>query len=103
MKKFLCTVVLVAGLTTLGQMRVTPQPFVVPQKPATTNKVDFAPELEAATAGLKQRFDSGKTSETEMLEALEEVNRLIANMRWTAIASRLPGFICSMRIFTPMD
>jgi thiol-disulfide isomerase/thioredoxin len=78
MKKLLVTGVLAAGLTALGQSRFTPQPFVIPQKPATTNKVDFARELEAVTARLKQQFDSGKTSETEMLRTLGDVNDLIA-------------------------
>jgi thiol-disulfide isomerase/thioredoxin len=78
MKKLLVTGVLVAGLTALGQSRFTPQQFVIPQKPATTNKVDLAPELEAVTARLKQQFDSGKTSETEMLSTLGDVNGLIS-------------------------
>jgi len=78
MKKILIAGMLAAGLIVLGQVRFTPQPIVIPQKPATTNKVDFAPELEAVTASLKQQFDSGKTSETEWLRALGDVNHLIS-------------------------
>ena len=47
-------------------------------KSATTNKIDFSPELEAVTASLKQKFDTGRTSETAMLGALGEVNDLIS-------------------------
>jgi thiol-disulfide isomerase/thioredoxin len=78
MKKLLFTGLLAAGLTALGQSLFTPQQFVIPQKSATTNKVDFTPELDAVTARLKQQFDSGKTSETEMLGTLGDINGLIA-------------------------
>ena len=77
MKKLLFAGMLAAGLTALN-----PSPSFAqqapPQKTATTNKVDFAPELEAMTAKVKQQFDSGKTSEPELRQTLAEVNALIA-------------------------
>jgi thiol-disulfide isomerase/thioredoxin len=78
MKKLLFASMLAAGLTAWGQSSFTPQPIVIAHKPATTNKIDFGPELEAVTASWKQQFDSGKTSEADLRATLEEVNRLIA-------------------------
>jgi thiol-disulfide isomerase/thioredoxin len=40
-------------------------------------KIDFSPELNDATAKLKEKFDAGKTSETDLAENLQSITALI--------------------------
>jgi thiol-disulfide isomerase/thioredoxin len=43
----------------------------------TTNKTDFASEVTAATARLKEKFDAGKTTESDLAGNLKDINALI--------------------------
>lgn len=72
---------LMSGLIlVLHQNIVTAQTNRPPPAPAkvSTNKVDFAPELDAATANLKATFDSGTTNAVEFKKNLVSINALIA-------------------------
>lgn len=43
----------------------------------TTNKTEFAAEVTAATAQLKEKFDAGKTTQNDLAENLKDINALI--------------------------
>jgi thiol-disulfide isomerase/thioredoxin len=79
MKKFLFLALVGFALTGFGQSDSTP-PTEVQTTTAKTapSKVDFAPELEAVTAQLKQKFDAGKTSAADLAPNLQAINALIA-------------------------
>jgi len=55
----------------------SPEPVRTPAKVASNN-VDFAPELDAATAQLKAKFEAGKTNAADLQENLTAINLLIA-------------------------
>ena len=54
----------------------TPEPAKTPAKTAAKN-VDFAPELDAATAELKAKFEAGKTNAADMEESITAIKALI--------------------------
>jgi len=58
------------GQNALGNGSTTPSH-------TTTAKVDFAPELSRVTAQLKEKFDAGKTKQTDLADNLKAINDLI--------------------------
>ena len=79
MKKLLFLALVGLAFTGFGQSNSIPlaeAPAAAAKAPAS--KVDFAPELQAVTAQLKQKFDAGKTSEVDLAENLQAINALIA-------------------------
>jgi thiol-disulfide isomerase/thioredoxin len=79
MKKFLFCALAGLTLTGFGQNNsIAPAETQTAAVKAPAGKVDFAPELEAVTAQLKQKFDTGKTSEADLAENLQAINALIA-------------------------
>jgi len=76
MKQLLLAVCLATALTVHGQTaRTNTSETAAPKK---VEKVDFAPELAAVTADLKQKFDAKNTSGTNLDENLLAINGLIA-------------------------
>jgi thiol-disulfide isomerase/thioredoxin len=78
MKKVMFALLMAATCETFGQtggtqVQETPAPAVAKK----VEKVDFAPELAAVTAQLKEKFDAGKTSEADLAENLASINELI--------------------------
>jgi len=81
MKIFMfASLMIAAGFTASAQNDVIAparsQVLVLISKPAT-NKVDFAPELEAVTDQLKEKFDAGKTTESDLAVNLKSIKHLI--------------------------
>jgi thiol-disulfide isomerase/thioredoxin len=76
MKKVMFAVLMAAAVGTFGQSGEA-QVQTTPAADAKAGKVDFAPELAAATADLKAKFDAGKTSEADLAENLSAINGLI--------------------------
>ena len=79
MKKLLFLALVGLAFTGFGQSNSIPlaeAPAAAAKAPAS--KVDFAPELQAVTAQLKQKFDAGKTAEVDLAENLQAINALIA-------------------------
>jgi thiol-disulfide isomerase/thioredoxin len=78
MKKAMFALLMAAAVETFGQAGGTENPATpAPAAIKNAQKVDFAPELEAVTAQLKEKFDAGKTSEADLSENLASINGLI--------------------------
>jgi thiol-disulfide isomerase/thioredoxin len=86
MKTIMLAVLLTAALTASAQNNSNPMVEDVTSwweevpsqasKPAAA-KVDFAPQLAAVTAQLKDKFDAGKTNAADLNENLESIKSLI--------------------------
>jgi thiol-disulfide isomerase/thioredoxin len=78
MKKETFALLMAAALETFGQTgEAQVQETPAPAAAGKIEKVDFAPELAAVTAQLKEKFDAGKTSEADLTENLATINGLI--------------------------
>jgi thiol-disulfide isomerase/thioredoxin len=78
MKKVMFALLMAAAFETLGQAGETQaQTTPAPATARKVEKVDFAPELAAVTAQLKEKFDAGKTSEADLSENLAAINDLM--------------------------
>jgi len=76
MKQLLLAACLATALNVHGQTAGTDAKETT--APKKVEKVDFAPELAAVTADLKQKFDAKKTSGTNLDENILAINALIA-------------------------
>lgn len=78
MKKVMFAVLMAAALETFGQAgEMQAQQTAVPAAARKVEPVDFEPELAAVTAQLKEKFDAGKTSETDLAGNVASINGLI--------------------------
>ena len=65
----------------------------------TSSNVDFALELDTATAQLKAKFAAGKTNATDLQENLTAINALIVKHLKDGKREQLARLYCWMRIF----
>ena len=78
MKRMMFAVLMAVAFETFGQAgEAQVQGTPAPAAARKVEKVDFAPELAAVTAQLKEKFDAGKTSEADLAENLATINGLI--------------------------